>query len=270
MCQRVVRHKRSDVPQFGRFRFQEFASRRHAVKNICHADRSPARHARRLHAQQLAPREFDASSFSIFARARLEKQPRNRGNRWQRFAAKAKRCNRKQIVSRPQFRSRVPLERQQRIVMIHPAAIIDHANHALPAGFHFDSDRLRPGIQRILQQFLHHRGGPLDNLPSSNFIRHIFSKDADAAHRGLPLRAGGFKSEYPPSNKLLFDSRRTRSSSSLSSCIRLRRKIRVPNKLAINTTVTSEIPSHIGNTGICTIIRKIKPIVTPSPKRTPN
>ena len=30
----------------------------------------------------------------------------------------------------------------------------------------------------------------------------------------------------------------------------------MPNRLAINTTVTSEIPSHIGNEAICTIIRE--------------
>src|ERR1700749_3849516 len=151
--------------------------------------------------------------------------------------------------------------------MIHAAAIIDHSNHALPARFHFDTNRPRPGVQRILQQLLHHRSRPFDNLSRRDLVRDILSKYPNAAHGGSPPGADGFKFEYPSSNKLLSASRRTRSSSSLSSCIKLRRKIRVPNKLAINTTVTSEMPSHIGNEAICTIIRKINPIATPSPKR---
>ena len=44
-------------------------------------------------------------------------------------------------------------------------------------------------------------------------------------------------------------------------------KMRVPNRLAINTTVTSEIPSHIGNEAICTIIKKMKPIETPESQK---
>src|ERR1700741_2713265 len=103
----VVRHERSDVSQLGGFRFQKFASRRHAVENIGDADRSAARHPRWLHTQKLATCEFDASSLPFFSRARLEKKTRNRRNRGQRRAAEAKRRNRKQVVGRPKLRSRV-------------------------------------------------------------------------------------------------------------------------------------------------------------------
>ena len=38
----------------------------------------------------------------------------------------------------------------------------------------------------------------------------------------------------------------------------LRKKMRVPNKLAMNTAAISETPNHSGNDGICTITRKMQ------------
>ena len=178
MRQRVVRDKRRDVAQLGRFRFQEFPPRGHAVENIRDADRRPRRNARRLHADQLAARELDARSLLFFRRARFEKQPRNRGDRRQRLAAKSERRDRKQVVRGAQLRRRVALERQQRVVMVHSAAVVNHADHALAARFDFDANRARARVQRVFEQLLHHRRGPLDHLARRDLVRDILRKYA--------------------------------------------------------------------------------------------
>jgi len=64
-------------------------------------------------------------------------------------------------------------ERQQRVVMRHSMTVVNHADHALAADFHFDANGLRARIDGILEQFFHHRSRPLDNFPRRDFIRHL-------------------------------------------------------------------------------------------------
>src|SRR5581483_2375746 len=58
----------------------------------------------------------------------------------------------------------VALEGQQRVVAQHAAAIVDDADQAAPAGFHFDPDLSGARIQRILEQFLDDGSGPFLQL----------------------------------------------------------------------------------------------------------
>ena len=120
MREGVVRDQRSDVAEFRGFRFQKIAPRRHAVKKIGDADRRPRGQSLRIHANQFAARKFDARSLRFFGGASLQQQPRNRSNRRQRLAAKPQRGDREQIIRGTQFGRRVPLKRQQRIVVAIP------------------------------------------------------------------------------------------------------------------------------------------------------
>jgi len=74
----------------------------------------------------------------------LQQQARDRRDRRQRFSAKPERGDGEQIVGRAQLRRGVPLECQQGVVLRHSAPVIDHANHPLAAGFHFNANRLSP------------------------------------------------------------------------------------------------------------------------------
>ena len=76
----------------------------------------------------------------------------------------------------------MPLKRQQRIVVHHPAAIVDHPDHPLAAHFCFNADRIRACIQRIFQQLIHHRSRALHNLSCRDFIRQRLRQYAYPAH----------------------------------------------------------------------------------------
>ena len=71
------------------------------------------------------------------------------------------------------FEVAVPLKGQQRIVAIHSVAVVGDANEFAPAGFHLDADAMGAGIERVLQQFFHHRGWTIDHLAGSDLIRYL-------------------------------------------------------------------------------------------------
>jgi len=111
----------------------------------------PAGQPRRLYVDQLAAGEFDARAFGFRLVARLQQQSRHRSDRRQSFPAKSQRGNREQIISRTQLARGVALERQQRVIVRHSVTVVDHADHALAADFHFDANGLRARIDGILQ-----------------------------------------------------------------------------------------------------------------------
>ncbi len=68
------------------------------------------------------------------------------------------------------FRRRVPLDAQREIGFVHAAPVVDDADQPSPAGFDRDLDRLRPGVERVLDQFLDRRRRPLDHLARGDAV----------------------------------------------------------------------------------------------------
>ena len=165
-------HQRSDVAQLRGIRLEKFSARGNAIKNVGDADGCSRGQTRRLYVNQLAPREFDARAFGFRFVARFKQQSRYRSDGRQSFPAKPQRGNREQIVSGTELARGVAFKRQQRVVVRHPVTIVDHANHALAADFHFDANGLRTRVDGILQQLFDHRRRPLDNFARRDFVRH--------------------------------------------------------------------------------------------------
>src|SRR6202041_3642141 len=65
------------------------------------------------------------------------------------------------------------LESQQRVIMVHAAAVIGHADHALAARFDLDANRVRARIEGVFKQLLHHRRGTLDHLAGRDSVRDV-------------------------------------------------------------------------------------------------
>ena len=74
------------------------------------------------------------------------------------------------------------LEGQQGIVAQHAAAVVDDADQAPAAGFHFDAHVGGAGVERIFQQFLDDGGGPLHHFAGRDLVGDLVGENADAAH----------------------------------------------------------------------------------------
>ncbi len=189
-----MRHQRRYVRQLRRLRAQKLPPRRRIEKQIRNRNRRPARHSGIVHMQNLAARNLHPRPRRLLARLvcagrRLQRHPRHRGNRRQRLTAKSQRRNLQQVVRRAQLRSRVPLKGQQRIVAVHAVSIVGHANQLASTRLNLHANPRSPGIERIFEQFLHHRRRPVHHLARGNLVSHLIGENPYAPHKGLDYRS---------------------------------------------------------------------------------
>ena len=59
----------------------------------------------------------------------------------------------------------MPLQAEQRVVAVHPDAVIHYADERNPSAANPYLDRLSLRIDAVLDQFLDHRRRPLDHFP---------------------------------------------------------------------------------------------------------
>ncbi len=114
--------------------------------------------------------------------ARFEQQARNGCDGGQRFAAKSESGDGQQILHVAQFAGGVALEGQQRVVAQHAAAIVDDADQAAAAGFHFDANVGGAGVERVFEQLLDDGSGPFHYFAGGDLVGDLVGKYADAAH----------------------------------------------------------------------------------------
>ena len=62
------------------------------------------------------------------------------------------------------------LERKERVVARHAAAVVRHAQESAPARFDINLDAPRARINRILHQFFRHRRGALHHFARGDLI----------------------------------------------------------------------------------------------------
>ncbi len=197
MRQAVVRDQRGDVRQFGLLGAQEFPARGHVEEEIAHGDGGAAAERRFLAAQHLAAGDFDARAGGLLRRPRLEQQARDGGDGRQRLAAKPERGDGEQILDVAQLAGGVALEGQQGVVAQHAAAIVDDADQAPAAGFDFDAEIGGAGVERVFEQFLDDRSGPLHHFAGGDLVGDLVGKNADAAHDEAQYNRGWACRTYP-------------------------------------------------------------------------
>jgi hypothetical protein len=74
------------------------------------------------------------------------------------------------------------LKSKKRIVMRHAMTIIDHADHALTAGFDFDTNRIRACIERVFEELFDYASRALDDFASRNAVGNSFRQNANSTH----------------------------------------------------------------------------------------
>jgi len=120
----------------------------------------------------------------------FEQKPRDGRDGGKRFAAESQSRDGEEVFHVAQFAGSVALEGQQGVVAEHAAAIVDDADEAAAAGFHFHADVGGAGVEGIFEQFLHYRGGPFDHFSGGDFVGDLVGEDANAA-QAFMVAAGG-------------------------------------------------------------------------------
>ena len=109
-------------------------------------------------------------------------QPGDRSDRRQRLAAKSERRNAQQVVGVFDFRGGVALEGQHGIVAHHAASVVGDLDQLLAARLDLNANARGTGVQRVLQQLLHHRRGTLNHLAGGDLVGNSLGEDVNLAH----------------------------------------------------------------------------------------
>ncbi|PYO93763.1 MAG: hypothetical protein DMD62_07955 [Gemmatimonadetes bacterium] len=179
--QREHRKRLDGSACLGRTGAQEFAARGSIVEEASHRDGRAALSHRTLHVVELATGDAQprALALRVAVAARLELEARYRRNRGQGFPAKPEGRDADQVRRRPNFARRVSLEREARVLALETRPVVAHADQRLAAIFQLDADRLRTGVERVLDQLLDDGRRTLHDLARGNLIGDRIGKDLD-------------------------------------------------------------------------------------------
>ena len=182
ITQRELRHESRELRRFGGVRLQELPSRRQVVEHVGDL------HHRALRTAGFDDRLDDPGIDAYLGaalgatRSRPQAEMRHRGDRRQRFTAKAERDDRAEIVGVANLARRMALEAEPRIVRIHPDAVVFDANQLLAAVLGGDGDARGLRIDGVFDQLLDDRGRPFDHFAGGDLVGEILRQPADASH----------------------------------------------------------------------------------------
>src|SRR6516165_9473089 len=155
MTDRLQMNLMFDIATFGILRTKKFSARRQVVKKRAHFDLRAWGFTAIPHKVDFAAVDDDFRSGYRAPFTRSQAKSRNTGDTWQRFAAKAQRGNSLKIGGRTNFAGRVSLERKQRVIAIHAASIIDHANQRNSTATNRDIDIAGSSVETVFNQLLY-------------------------------------------------------------------------------------------------------------------
>ncbi len=112
------------------------------------------------------------------ARAAADGQRGNGSDRGQGLAAKAERRNGEQVAVRQLGRG-VTLDAQREIAPVHADAVVRHPDERQAAARSHHFDRAGTGIDGVLDQFLHHARGTLDDFARGDAVDGLRAQLAD-------------------------------------------------------------------------------------------
>src|SRR5437773_11623651 len=145
-----------DVAAFRVFRTKKFSARGQVIKKRAHVDLGSGGFTAVAHDVELPAVDNDFRSSNRASLTCGQAKPRHARDAWQGFAAKSQRSDSFKISSRPNLAGGMPLERKQRVIPIHAAAVIDHANQRNSSATNHHVDFARAGVNAVFDQFLYH------------------------------------------------------------------------------------------------------------------
>ena len=160
----------------------------------CPCWRTPSAHA-------VEPTAGDAQlGRGAFAFGGGEGEAGDRGDGGQCLAAKAEGADADEVGGAAHLAGGVPVEREHRVLPSHAGAVVAHQHEGLAALLQLHPHVPGTGVERVLHQLLHHRGGTLDHLAGGDLVGHGVGENGDAAgHRENLAADGGHRLVREPS-----------------------------------------------------------------------
>jgi len=120
-------------------------------------------------------------SLAVFGR-RLEGEPGRRGDRGERLASEPQGGDAVEIRGVRDLGSRVALEGEERVVAVHPAAVVRDLDELAAARDQTDPHVPGPCVEGVFDQLLHDRGGPLHDLACGDLVDEGVREKVDPSH----------------------------------------------------------------------------------------
>lgn len=179
--QRMAPHRLDAVRELGGIGLQELAPGGRGEEQLAHLDRGAGR-AR--HRPQLAGAAVEREGAVGRVEARLQAELGDGVDGGQRLAAKAHRAYRLQVVQAGDLAGRVAAQGQRQLVARQALAVVLDRDQPHAAGRESHRDLPRAGVERVVEQFAHHRRGPLHHFAGRDLADQFVGKFADRTPRG--------------------------------------------------------------------------------------
>jgi hypothetical protein len=134
------------------------------------------------HDVELAAVDDDFGPCDCARFARSQTKSRHARNAWQRFAPKSQCGDCLKISRSPNFTGGMPLQRKQRIVAVHAAAVVDHANQRNSAATDHDIDFTSACVDAVFDQFFHYRRRAFHHFAGRHLAGHGLRQQSNPAH----------------------------------------------------------------------------------------
>ena len=175
-----------DVRRLGGKRAQELAARGHVEEEVAHLDGRALCGAARLEDRRTASPHEDLDSGVVFT-ARLRSANRLTDAMLGSASPRKPYEDPRQISSAILAR-RVPLGREQGVVVRHSVAVVAHPNEADTSRFDVDPDPRGVRVDGVFDELFRHAGRSLHDLAGGDLIGEVIGESMDDPHRlGLLL-----------------------------------------------------------------------------------
>ena len=182
MRQRQLRHDARDLRALGAVRLQELPPRRQVVEDVVDLDARAFGRADFGDRRDRAAVDADLGPALLSPRARPQHEMRHRRDRRQRLSSKPHRRDRGEIVGAADLARRMTLDRQARVLRLHPLAIVVDAHLLLAAELDVNRDARGAGVDGVLDELLDDRGGTFDDFAGGDLIGEVGGQPVDLAH----------------------------------------------------------------------------------------
>jgi hypothetical protein len=115
-----------------------------------------------------------------------ERQLRHRGDRGQRLAPEAERCDTLEVRERADLAGGMPEQRKRHLLLRDAAAVVAYLQPAQPAVVDADLDVVGAGVDGVFQQLLDHRRGSFDDFTRGDLADQRVRQQRDRAPAGWP------------------------------------------------------------------------------------